>query len=90
MTNSQLRARVLILPKKSLRDPQGETIFKTLNHMELGKALQHVTKGSLIELAFAAGMSREDAEKEVAIMCEKLLVNSVIERFEVEWQDESL
>lgn len=80
-------AKVLILPKRGLRDPQGETILSALNSMGLGGDVQEVSKGTLIEIRFREKLSLEQAKQRLDLMCEKILVNKLIESYSVEWED---
>ena len=85
---SYLKARILILPKKGLRDPQGETISKALSRIHPNNSLLHVAKGSLIELSFDKSTPKQDAQKHVQKICEDLLVNPLIEQHHIEWFEE--
>ena len=77
-----MKARVTIMPKAGVLDPQGEAI----RHAPGGLGFQGVDgvrQGKVIELDLAA-TDRAAAEAEVARMCERLLANTVIESWRVE------
>ena len=77
-----MKARVTIMLKDGVLDPQGEAIRHALG----GLGHQDVTgvrKGKLIELDLAA-TDVEAARAEVARMCEGLLANTVIEKYSIE------
>lgn len=68
--------------KDGVLDPQGEAVRHAL--ATLGFAdVQAVRQGKVIDLDLAA-TDRATAETEVKAMCEKLLANTVIEKYTVE------
>lgn len=77
-------ARVYVVPKPAILDPQGkaiETSLHSLGYDEVGD----VRLGKFIELRLS-GDGAEDVRARVEEMCRSLLANEVIEdyRFEVE------
>lgn len=77
-----MKARVTIMLKDGVLDPQGEAIRHALGG--LGHAgVTGVRQGKLIELDLAA-TDPEAARAEVARMCEGLLANTVIEKYAIE------
>ncbi len=71
------RAQILVTLKPSLLDSAGRTVASSLQNLgftEVGE----VRVGKLIEIELA-----EFSEARVKEMCEKLLANPVIERFEI-------
>lgn len=77
-----MKARVHVMLKDGVLDPQGEAIRHAL--AALGFAgVGAVRQGKVIELDLAAP-DRAAAEAEVRAMCEKLLANTVIEKYSVE------
>lgn len=72
-------ARVYITLKKSIADPQGNAIREALLSMKYDQ-VEDVRMGKLIEVKLG-GKSREEAEKNLKEMCEKLLANTVIEDY---------
>ncbi|PKA14601.1 phosphoribosylformylglycinamidine synthase subunit PurS [Leptospira haakeii] len=75
-------ARINVTLKESVLDPQGNTVKSTLQ--ELGeKAVQDVRVGKYIEVKLDSP-DLETAKKTVANLCEKLLVNHVIETYRSE------
>ncbi len=77
-----MKARVHIMLKNGVLDPQGEAVRHALGTLGFG-GVESVRQGKVIELTLAGG-DRAVAEAEVASMCEALLANTVIERYEVE------
>lgn len=77
-----MKARVTIMLKDGVLDPQGEAIRHAL--AGLGhKDIYGVRQGKVIELSLS-GTDRTQAEAEVIRMCEGLLANTVIEKYSVE------
>ena len=77
-----MKARVTIMPKAGVLDPQGEAIRHALGMLGFS-GVNGVRQGKVIELDLAA-TDRAAAEAEVARMCERLLTNTVIESWRVE------
>ena len=77
-----MKARVHIMLKDGVLDPQGEAVRHALGSLGFG-GVDGVRQGKVIELELAE-TDTEKAEAEVARMCEALLANTVIERYEIE------
>jgi phosphoribosylformylglycinamidine synthase len=77
-----VKARVTVMLKDGVLDPQGEAVRHALATLGFG-GVSAVRQGKVIELDLAA-TDRTAAEAEVRAMCESLLANTVIERFSVE------
>jgi phosphoribosylformylglycinamidine synthase subunit PurS len=77
-----MKARVHVFYKDSVFDPQGNTVQETLKRMGFSK-VQNVRMGKVIDLELSYS-SAEEAKREMAKMCDKLLANSVIESFNYE------
>ena len=76
-----MKARVTIMLKDGVLDPQGEAIKQALTSLEYNK-VNSVRQGKVIDLEL------NDSTEEAAIdsiqeMCEKLLANTVIENYEI-------
>ena len=74
-----MKARVHVMLKEGVLDPQGEAVRHALGAMGFG-GVNGVRQGKVIELDLEAGATEAD----VAQMCEKLLANTVIESYKVE------
>ncbi len=74
-----MKARVHVMLKNGVLDPQGEAVRHALGAMGFA-GVEGVRQGKVIELDLAEGTSEAD----VTAMCEKLLANTVIESFTVE------
>lgn len=77
-----MKARVTIMLKDGVLDPQGEAIRHALGGLG-HKDVSGVRQGKLIELDLTA-TDPEAARAEVAKMCEGLLANTVIEKYSIE------
>ncbi|KGJ22986.1 phosphoribosylformylglycinamidine synthase subunit PurS [Paracoccus sanguinis] len=77
-----MKARVTVMLKNGVLDPQGEAIRHALGSLGFS-GVTGVRQGKVIELDLEA-TDPAAAEAEVGRMCEKLLANTVIERWSVE------
>lgn len=77
-----MRARVEVMLKQGVLDPQGEAVRAALGALGFA-GVEAVRQGKLIEIDLVA-TDRAAAEAEVRAMCDKLLANTVIERYAVE------
>jgi phosphoribosylformylglycinamidine synthase len=77
-----VKARVEVMLKDGVLDPQGEAVRHALAPLGFG-GVAGVRQGKLIELDLAA-TDRAAAEAEVRAMCDRLLANTVIEKYRVE------
>jgi phosphoribosylformylglycinamidine synthase PurS subunit len=74
-----MKARVHVMLKNGVLDPQGAAVRHALGAMGFD-GVEGVRQGKVIELDLAEGSTQADVEK----MCEKLLANTVIESYTVE------
>lgn len=74
-----MKARVHVMLKNGVLDPQGEAVRHALDALGF-EGVDGVRQGKVIELDLADGTS----EAQVNEMCEKLLANTVIESYTVE------
>ena len=78
-----MKARVHIMLKNGVLDPQGEAVRHALGTLGF-EGVEGVRQGKVIELDLIE-TDRAAAEKRVVEMCEKLLANTVIETYHVEF-----
>ena len=69
-------ARVLIKPKDGILDPQGKAVERALPTLGVS-AVSDVRVGRMVEL-------RYEDRSELEGLCERLLVNPLIEDYEIE------
>lgn len=76
-----MKARVIIMLKDGVLDPQGEAIKQALTSLEYNN-VNSVRQGKVIDLELNES-SEEAAIDSIQEMCEKLLANTVIENYEI-------
>lgn len=77
-----MKARVHVMLKNGVLDPQGEAVRHALGTLGFD-GVDGVRQGKVIELNLTE-TDRTKAETAVTEMCEKLLANTVIESYHVE------
>jgi phosphoribosylformylglycinamidine synthase subunit PurS len=77
-----MKARVFVTLKNGVLDPQGKAIGHALNNLGFG-AVGEVRQGKVIDLDLAES-DETKARTALKEMCEKLLANTVIEKYEIE------
>ena len=77
-----MKARVFVTLKNGVLDPQGKAIGHALNGLGFA-AVGEVRQGKLIDLELAETDAAK-ARASVKEMCDKLLANPVIEKYEIE------
>jgi phosphoribosylformylglycinamidine synthase len=77
-----MKARVFVTLKNGVLDPQGKAIGHALNNLGFA-SVGDVRQGKLIELELAE-KDQTRARAQLKDMCEKLLANTVIEKYEIE------
>ena len=77
-----MKAKVTVMLKDGVLDPQGEAVKHALKSLEYNK-VESVRQGKVIEIVLDE-TSEEIAHKSIKEMCEKLLANTVIESYEIE------
>ncbi len=77
-----MKARVYIMLKTGVLDPQGEAVRHALGALGFD-GVKGVRQGKVIELNLTAA-DKAAAEVEIKEMCEKLLANTVIESYQIE------
>ena len=70
-----MKARVTVMLKEGVLDPQGEAVKHALNSLEYNK-VDSVRQGKVIEIGLSE-TSEELATTSIQEMCEKLLANTM-------------
>ena len=78
-----MKATVHVSLKAGVLDPQGKAVGDALGRLGFGE-VQAVRCGKTIEIELEDGLSKEQAQVRVKDMCEKLLANTVVERYSIE------
>jgi len=77
-----MKARVFVTLKNGVLDPQGKAIGHALNNLGFG-SVGEVRQGKVIDIELAE-KNEAKARAELKDMCEKLLANTIIEKYEIE------
>ena len=77
-----MKARVFVTLKNGVLDPQGKAIGHALNNLGFS-SVGEVRQGKVIDIELAENDPAR-ARLSVKEMCEKLLANTVIEKYEIE------
>ncbi|MGA7673839.1 MAG: phosphoribosylformylglycinamidine synthase subunit PurS [Rhizomicrobium sp.] len=77
-----MKARVFVTLKNGVLDPQGKAIGHALNGLGF-QGIGEVRQGKVIDLELS---ERDEAKAHASLkdMCEKLLANTIIEKYEIE------
>ncbi len=81
-----MTAFVYVSLKKTVLDPQGQTIRRALAGMGHG-AIASVRQGKYFEIELEPGTDRAKAEAEIDQIARDVLANPVIEEYRVEFGD---
>jgi len=76
-----VKARVIVTLKQGVLDPQGKAIEGALSALGF-EGVESVRAGRVFDIALATE-DRAKAEAHLKAMCERLLANTVIERYVV-------
>ena len=79
-----MKISVIVTLKKDVLDPQGKIVDQTLKNMGYN-SIQSVRQGKFFEINLEI-TDKEKAEKIVNEMCEKLLSNTIIEDYKVNFK----
>ena len=77
-----MKARVFVTLKNGVLDPQGKAIGHALNNLGFG-SVGDVRQGKVIDIELAE-KDQAKAQADLKDMCEKLLANTIIEKYEIE------
>jgi phosphoribosylformylglycinamidine synthase PurS subunit len=77
-----MRLKILIRLKSQILEPQGKTIEQSLANLGF-KDLTNIRQGKLIELDVPDNLNTVEKNKLIESACKKLLVNEIIEEYEV-------
>lgn len=81
-----MKAKVHVTLKNGVLDPQGQAIESALDHLGFSGLVGQARVGKYIELDLT-GTDKAKAKAAVEQMCEKLLANTVVEKYSVELVD---
>ena len=81
LKKNKLKFSVTVTLKKDVLDPQGKVVENTLMSMGMVN-LKSIRQGKFFEIEVDEN-DQKKAEEKVKIMCEKLLVNLIIEDYKI-------
>ena len=76
-----MKISVIITLKKDVLDPQGKVVQDALTNLGMNN-LQNIRQGKYFEIEINEN-DQKQAEKKINEMCEKLLVNLIIENYKI-------
>ncbi len=79
-----MTARVYVSLKRTVLDPQGQTIRTALASRGYA-GIEEVRQGKVFEIEVTPGTDAESAKKQVDEIAHDILANPVIEDYRVEW-----
>ena len=77
-----MRIKILVRLKGQILEPQGKVIEQSLNNLGFTE-FSNIRQGKLIELDLPDNISKEEKVQKIDSVCKKLLVNDIIEEYEV-------
>ena len=77
-----MRIKILVRLKGQILEPQGKVIEQSLNSLGFTE-FSNIRQGKLIELDLPDNISKEEKAQKIDNACKKLLVNDIIEEYEV-------
>jgi phosphoribosylformylglycinamidine synthase PurS subunit len=77
-----MKARIVVIPKRTVLDPQGIAVKDALESMSF-RGIKEVRVGKLIEIELEAG-DRAELQTKIGEACQRLLSNPVIEEYRFE------
>jgi phosphoribosylformylglycinamidine synthase len=79
------KAKIDVTLKKSVLDPQGQTILQALHSLGF-KGVESLRAGKHFEVTVNSG-DRKKAEEEIKTMCDRLLINPIIEDYSYQLEE---
>ncbi|MBM3861194.1 MAG: phosphoribosylformylglycinamidine synthase subunit PurS [Verrucomicrobia bacterium] len=79
-----MKAKIIVMPKKTVLDPQGKTVKHALESIHF-KGIKDVRIGKFLEIELEGG-NKAALQKQIDEACHKLLSNPVIEDYTFEIQ----
>ena len=81
LKKNKLKFSVTVTLKKDVLDPQGKVVQNTLNNLGMSN-LKNIRQGKFFEIELEEN-DQKKAEEKINEMCEKLLVNLIIEDYTI-------
>ena len=80
-----MKISAIVTLKKDVLDPQGKVVRQTLKNMGYNE-IENVRQGKYFEIALNIN-DKNKAEKIVQEICNKLLVNTIIENYTINYKE---
>ena len=77
--------KIIIMPQDALLYPQGKTVENNTKKLGLNK-ISDIRIGKHITLSIEAS-NKEEAQKKIEELCDKLLVNQITEKYEYKMKE---
>ena len=77
-----MRIKILIRLKNQILEPQGKVIEQSLKSLGF-EEFSNIRQGKLIEIDLPDSLNEEERSLKIDTACKKLLVNEIIEEYEV-------
>ena len=77
-----MRIKILIRLKNQILEPQGKVIEQSLKSLGF-EDFSNIRQGKLIEIDLPDNLNEEERSLKIDTACKKLLVNEIIEEYEV-------
>jgi phosphoribosylformylglycinamidine synthase len=78
-----MTARVFVSLKSTVLDPQGQTVCSALRGLGY-PGIVDVRQGKCFDIGIAAGVTTEQARKDIETIAHEVLANPVIEEYRIE------
>jgi phosphoribosylformylglycinamidine synthase PurS subunit len=82
LDNCDMKAKIIVMPKRTVLDPQGVTVKHALESMNF-TGIKEVRVGKFMEIELEGG-DPVDLQKKIDDACHRLLSNPVIEEYRFE------
>jgi len=79
-----MKAKIIVMPKKTVLDPQGKTVKNALESLSF-KGIKDVRVGKFLEIELE-GSNQAELQNKIDKACHDLLSNPVIEEYSFEIQ----
>ena len=77
-----MRLKILIRLKSQILEPQGKVIEQSLKSLGF-EEFSNIRQGKLIEIDLPDSLNEKERSEKIDVACKRLLVNEIIEEYEV-------
>lgn len=77
-----MRIKILIRLKNQILEPQGKVIEQSLKSLGF-EEFSNIRQGKLIEIDLPDSLNEKERSEKIDVACKRLLVNEIIEEYEV-------